>query len=94
MIKFEWDKSKSQVNQKKHGISFEEASTIFFSDQIRVFVDQANSTLDEERLIAIGLSQHERLLTVIHCYRENDDVIRIISARKATKQEKKFFEGE
>ncbi len=93
MVKFEWDKTKSHVNVKKHGVSFEEASTIFLSDQIRVFTDEANSNLHEERLIAIGYSEHDRILTVVHCYREDDEVIRIISARKATKQEKIFFEG-
>jgi uncharacterized DUF497 family protein len=93
MVKFEWNKAKSQVNVKKHGISFEEASTIFLSDQIRVFSDEANSSFHEERLIAIGYSEHDRILTVVHCYREDDEVIRIISARKATKQEKIYFEG-
>jgi uncharacterized DUF497 family protein len=93
MVKFEWDKTNSVNNVTKHGVSFEEASTIFLSDQIRVFTDDANSTLKDERLVAIGYSQHDRILTVIHCYRENDEIIRIISARKATKQEKKFFEG-
>jgi uncharacterized DUF497 family protein len=59
-----------------------------------VFVDGTNSTVMEERLVAIGYSMHDRILTVVHCYREGDEVIRIISARKATKQEKNFFEGE
>lgn len=63
------------------------------SDQIRVFTDEAKSNLQEERLIAIGYSEHDRILTVVHCYREDDEVIRIISARKATKQENIFFEG-
>lgn len=93
MIKFEWDEEKSQVNIKKHGVSFDEASTIFLSDQIRVFTDEANLSLHEERLIAIGYSKHNRILTVVHCYREDNEVIRLISARKATKQEKNFFEG-
>ena len=94
MVKFEWDSNKAKSNLKKHSVSFEEASTIFSSDQIRVFVDDANSTDTEERLVAIGYSSHDRILTVVHCYREDDEVIRIISARKATKQEKNFFEGE
>lgn len=94
MIKFEWDSIKARSNLKKHGISFEEAATVFSNDQIRVFVDEANSTLTEDRLIAIGYSLHDRILTVVHCYKEDDEVIRIISARKATKQEKNFFEGE
>jgi len=94
MVRFEWDSNKAKSNLKKHSVSFEEASTIFSSDQIRVFVDDANSTVAEERLVAIGYSLHDRILTVVHCYREDDEVIRIISARKATKQEKNFFEGE
>lgn len=94
MIKFEWDSIKAKSNLTKHGVSFEEASTIFSTEQIRVFVDDANSTIAEERLVAIGYSLHNRILTVVHCYREDDEVIRIISARKATKPEKKFFEGE
>ncbi len=88
MVKFEWDSNKAKSNLKKHSVSFEEASTIFSSEQIRVFVDDANSTDTEERLVAIGYSSHDRI------YREDDEVIRIISARKATKQEKNFFEGE
>lgn len=94
MIKFEWDNTKAKINLKKHGISFEEATTIFMSDQIRVFLDEEHSDKNEERLIAIGYSQHNRILTVVHCYRENDEIIRIISARKASRPEKKFFEGE
>lgn len=94
MVKFEWDSNKAKSNLKKHGVSFEEASTIFSGDQIRVFIDDANSTITEDRLIAIGYSLHDRILTVVHCYKEDDEIIRIISARKATKQEKNFFEGE
>ena len=94
MIKFDWDSYKAKSNLTKHNVSFEEASTIFSTDQVRVFVDDANSTMTEERLIAIGYSSHNRILTVVHCYKENDEVIRIISARKATKQEKNYFEGE
>lgn len=94
MIKFDWDSNKAKSNLTKHNVSFEEASTIFSTEQVRVFVDDANSTMTEERLIAIGYSSHNRILTVVHYYKENDEVIRIISARKATKQEKNYFEGE
>ena len=94
MVKFDWDSNKAKSNLIKHNVSFEEASTIFTTEQVRVFVDDANSTMTEERLIAIGYSTHNRILTVVHCYKENDEVIRIISARKATKQEKNYFEGE
>ncbi|MEK6625068.1 MAG: BrnT family toxin [Bdellovibrionota bacterium] len=94
MIKFEWDHIKAKINLKKHGVSFKEATTVFLSDQIRVFLDEEHSVRDEERLIAVGYSQHDRILTVVHCYRENDEIIRIISARRASRQEKDFFEGE
>ena len=94
MIKFDWDPAKAESNFKKHGVSFQEASTVFLSDQIRVFADESHSASDEQRLIAIGYGQKDRILTVVHCYRENDEKIRIISARKASKQEKIFFEGE
>lgn len=94
MIKFEWDQQKSNQNLKKHGISFAEAATVFYSDQIRVFLDDSYSNLNEERLIAIGYSEKNRILTVVHCYRDEENNIRIISARKASKQEIKFFQGE
>lgn len=94
MIKFDWDPAKAESNLKKHGVSFKEASTVFLSDQIRVFADEDNSASDEQRLIAIGYGQKDRILTVVHCYREDDEKIRIISARKASKQEKIFFEGD
>lgn len=92
MVQFDWDEKKSKLNLKKHGISFEEASTIFFSDPIRVFVDEVHSDQNEERLIAIGYSNNNRILTVVHCYKDEDGVIRIISARKASSEEKKFFQ--
>jgi uncharacterized DUF497 family protein len=72
MIKFDWDPAKAESNFKKHGVSFEEASTVFLSDQIRVFADEGHSASDEQRLIAIGYGQKDRILTVVHCYREDD----------------------
>jgi uncharacterized DUF497 family protein len=93
MVKLEWNITKAQLNLKKHGVSFEEASSLFLSDQVRVFIDDGSSDLSEERLIAVGYSKINRILIVVHCYRENDEVIRIISARKANRQERKQFEG-
>jgi uncharacterized DUF497 family protein len=92
MVKFEWHQDKAKANLRKHKVSFEEAATVFSNEPIRIFMDTDNSTDREDRLIAIGYSQIQRLLVVVHCYRENDEVIRIVSARKATRIERKFFE--
>jgi len=91
-IKFEWDEEKDSSNQAKHGVSFEEAKTVFFDDYARLIPDPDHSD-QEERFILLGFSSIIRLLVVCHCYRKNDDVVRIISARKATKTEKKQYEG-
>jgi len=87
---FIWDKIKAESNKAKHGISFEEAATVFVLDEQETFIDDEHS-YDEERLIIIGLSQALRVLTVVHCWRESDAVIRIISARKATQVEHKLW---
>ncbi len=89
-IDFEWDKAKSIVNKKKHGISFVEALTVFYDNQAIVIADPDHS-IDEERFIALGLSSFGNLLVVCHCYRQNDSVIRIITARKATKVESRQY---
>ena len=94
MIIFDWDDRKAAANLKKHRVSFEEAATVFSSSPVRVFTDKDNLQDDEERMIAIGYSHIHRLLIVVHCYLENEEVIRIISARKTTKAERKFFEEE
>ena len=85
-IKFVWDELKNKINQKKHGVSFEEAQTAFYDENARLIADPDHSE-DEDRFILLGMSQRARLLIICHCYRENDEVIRIISARKADKQE-------
>jgi len=82
MIRFEWDKNKNEINIKKHGISFSEATSVFY--------DPDHSD-DEERFIIMGISAKANLLTVCHCYRDKDKVIRLISARKATKTEEKDY---
>jgi len=87
---FVWDKIKAESNLVKHGIPFEEAASVFVLDEQETFVDDEYSD-DEERLIVIGLSQELRVLTVVHCWRESDTIIRIISARKATQLERKMW---
>jgi uncharacterized DUF497 family protein len=87
---FVWDKVKAASNQAKHGISFEEAASVFMIDGAEEFEDEEHSD-NEDRLIVIGLSRELRFLTVIHCWRENGTVIRIISARKATKLEQQLW---
>ena len=86
MISFEWDNAKNLSNIKKHGIRFEEARTVFLDEGALRFHDPDHSE-DEDRFIMLGLSSHRRILIVCHCYREDDSVIRIISARKANKRE-------
>jgi len=89
-IKFEWDESKNKTNQKKHGISFEEAQTTFFDEFARLISDPGHSD-SEDRFILLGLSSELRVLVVSHVYRVPGSVIRIISARKANSQERKSY---
>lgn len=90
-ISFEWDPAKAKANLKKHGVAFEEAATVFFDDRAVEFYDDDHSEW-EDRLLLLGLSATLRLLLVCHCYRESDSVIRMISARKATKNEAKLYD--
>ena len=95
-MQFEWDENKNQANIEKHGISFLEASTVFY-DENAVLFDDPDHSESEDRFLIIGFSQKARICIVSHCYRGNDDVIRIISARKATKRESEAYnrrEGE
>ena len=85
-LAFDWDSQKASVNKRKHGISFEEAQTVFYDENARLRYDSDHS-LDEERYIILGISSSLRLIVVCHVYREENAIIRIISARKATKQE-------
>lgn len=89
-IRFEWDKNKNEINKKKHKISFEEAQTVFYDSEALLINDPEHS-LDEERFIILGFSEKANLLVVCHCYRESESVIRIISARKATKNEEQQY---
>lgn len=91
-MKFEWDLSKAASNLKKHKVSFEEASTVFFDPLAKITGDPDHSD-DESRQILIGYSHLRKLLFVVHVYKEKKDSIRIISARKATKRETKDFEN-
>ena len=89
-IKFEWDEHKNEINKKKHKISFEEARSVFYDDAALVIDDPEHSE-EEDRFIILGLSTKANLLVVCHCYRASDTVIRLISARKATKAESRFY---
>jgi uncharacterized protein len=89
-IRFDWYKEKNIANQKKHGISFEEAQTVFV-DENALLVHDPDHSGSEDRFILLGLSASIRLMVVCHCYRDNDGVIRIISARKATRAEQKRY---
>ena len=92
LIKFIWDKDKAEANSRKHGVSFTEAKTVFYDPNARMIFDPDHSE-EEDRFILLGCSSHLRILVVIHCYREEDAVIRIISARKANKTEQRQYEG-
>lgn len=89
-LKFEWDPSKASTNAKKHGITFEEARTVFDDDFARLLHDPDHSH-NEERFILLGMSYTLKILTVVHCYRDQDGVIRIISARESTKNEARQY---
>ena len=92
-MKFEWDRAKAAANAKKHKVTFEAAKTVFYDDFAVQFFDDDNSST-EDRFLLLGMSSDARLLLVCHCEREEGEVIRIISARKATQQEAKFYQGE
>ena len=89
-IRFEWDENKNQTNKVKHGIDFEEAKTVFYDDDAIVF-DDPDHSMEEERFLILGISKHENLCIVSHCYRGEDNIMRIISARKATRNETKTY---
>jgi uncharacterized DUF497 family protein len=89
-IRFEWDPRKARSNEKKHGVSFEEARSVFFDEQA-LLLEDPQPLQEEERFILLGVSASIRLLVVVHALRERD-VIRIISARKATRLETREYE--
>ncbi len=90
MIKYEWDETKNQNNIIKHGVSFEEAASVFLDEEALIISDEDHSD-KEDRFVLIGFSYKVRLLVVCHCYRENESIIRIISARKANLKERKEY---
>ena len=92
MINFEWDTAKAASNKRKHGVSFEEARSVFYDEFAVQFFDEDNSE-SEERFLMLGFSDEARLLMVCHCERNHGNAIRIISARKATKNEGKYYQG-
>jgi len=89
-LRFEWDAAKDRANQKKHGVSFEEAQSVFLDDNARL-IDDPDHSVDEERFILIGISSRPRTLVVCHCLRQRGNVIRIISARKADRSERSIY---
>ncbi len=90
-LHFEWDEAKNHANQRKHGISFEEAQTVFFDEDALEFYD-VDHDKTEDRILMLGQSFRFRTLMTCHCYREPEDIIRIISARKATAKERKIYQ--
>jgi uncharacterized DUF497 family protein len=89
-LHFEWDEVKANTNLKKHGVGFEEAKSVFLDDHAKLIPDPDHS-IDEDRFVLLGYSSSLKLLVVCHCYRAESRVIRIISARKATRQEAKIY---
>ena len=92
MIEFEWNRANARSNFKKHGVSFEEAQSVFYDEYARQFIDDEHSD-EEERFIMLGISNQSRVLIVCHCERSEGNVLRIISARKATSKERKYYQG-
>lgn len=90
VLRFIWDPKKASGNMRKHGVSFEEARSVFYDDWAIEFYDGPHSEADD-RFLLLGLSAHARLLLVCHCYREDEQTIRIISARKATPAEAQHY---
>jgi len=89
-MRFDWDPTKSKANLRKHGVSFEEAQGVFYDEHALLSGDPDHSA-DEDRFVLLGVSLNSRLLVVCHCYREKDEVIRIISARKANTLERRVY---
>lgn len=89
-IRFEWHEAKAQANRRKHGVSFEEAQSVFYDEHARQILDPEHSG-SEDRFIMLGMSARLRVLVVVHAYRESDSVIRIISARKAARAEQQQY---
>lgn len=91
ILNFEWDENKNEINKKKHGLSFETAREVFYDDAAILF-DDPDHSIGEERFLIIGMLKSSKICIVSHCYRDSDNVIRLISAREATKNEKKIYQ--
>ena len=91
-VRFEWDPSKAVANLRKHGVSFEEAETAFADDHA-LLLDDPDHSEDEDRLLLLGMSARLRVLVVVHAFREAESVIRLISARKATRSERAQYDA-
>ncbi|MDD5065653.1 MAG: BrnT family toxin [bacterium] len=89
-ISFQWDLNKDAYNRKRHGISFDEASTVFY-DENALLIHDPDHSVNENRYILMGISRKLNILIVCHCYKEKNQIIRIISARKATRKEKEKY---
>jgi uncharacterized protein len=91
-LRFEWDAAKERLNRRKHGVSFQEAQSVFYDESAIRYHDPDHSE-DEDRFLMLGLSFVLRVLVVCHCYRAGDSVIRIVSARKANASEAREYEA-
>ena len=92
-FRFEWDAGKARENLRKHGVSFDEARTVFADDNA-ILLDDPDHSTDEHRFALLGLSAPLRILVVAHCYREGESVVRLISARKATRSERAQYDAQ
>ena len=90
-LRFDWDARKNAANKRKHGVSFEEARTVFYDDRALLIADPDEKD-DDDRFVLLGISAALRMLVVCHCYREKDSLIRIISARKANRKGREDYE--
>jgi uncharacterized protein len=90
-IRFDWDARKAAANLRKHGVSFEEARTVFLDENALLRPDEDHSD-DEDRFLLLGLSGRLRTVVVCHCYRQEDEIIRLISARKASSDERRQYD--
>jgi uncharacterized protein len=89
-LRFTWDKAKAAANLRKHNVSFDEAKTVFSDERARL-IDDPDHSVGEERFVLLGLSASLKVLLVCHCYRQSGQVIQIITARKASRNEAKSY---
>lgn len=89
-LRFEWDSKRASENRRKHGVSFEEAVSVF-ADELAILIADPDHSASEQRHVLLGLSAKVRVLVVTHCYRKADEVVRLISARKATRKERGIY---